>query len=45
MKVATIPVQDYLNPVELQTWLDANPGVTILGFTVYEREVFYILYG
>lgn len=44
MKIATVFVRDYSNPVEVQTWLDANPSATIIGFTVYDKEVFYILY-
>jgi len=43
MTLQTIITLDPSNPVEVQTWLDAHPDITITEFVV-SQNLFYILY-
>lgn len=43
MKIAAISVKDELNPIEVQTWLDAHPTAILLFFYI-DNSIFYIIY-
>lgn len=43
MTIATIIVHDEPAPTEIQTWLDANPSVTIK-FVSFKDNLVYIFY-
>jgi hypothetical protein len=43
MKISSVAVQDEASPVELQTWLDNNPLVTI-NFVLNDGRMFFIFY-
>lgn len=43
MTITTIETVDATNPVEVQTWLDANPSVVLLHVMV-QGNLFYVLY-
>jgi hypothetical protein len=43
MTIVTINVADATNPVEVQTWLDANPTASLFDVAV-NGSLFYIFY-
>lgn len=43
MTIIAIPINDLNNPVEIQTWLNANPNITIIAIW-NDTAIFYIVY-
>lgn len=43
MTIDTVLIIDSVNPVEMQTWLDAHPLV-VINHIVFEDHKFYIFY-
>jgi hypothetical protein len=43
MTIVTISVADQTNPTEIQSWLDANPTVSICNI-LQNGSLFYVVY-